>query len=57
MKKILSALLMLVVTTISLAQEKAMTQSEITSFKKEVISKTKEITRYIKRLVFGAIPK
>ncbi|EHO15539.1 outer membrane lipoprotein carrier protein LolA [Myroides odoratimimus] len=44
MKKVLSTLFLLVMTTVSLAQEKAMSQAEIASFKKEVVSKTKEIT-------------
>lgn len=44
MKKVISALFLLVITTVSLAQEKAMSQTEIATFKKEVISKTKEIT-------------
>ncbi|MEC4113278.1 outer membrane lipoprotein carrier protein LolA [Myroides pelagicus] len=44
MKKILSALLFLAMTTGAMAQEKEMNQVEITTFRKEVIAKTKEIT-------------
>lgn len=44
MKKIISGLLLFAVTTITVAQEKTMSQTEIATFKKEVITKAKEIT-------------
>ncbi|MDR2222713.1 MAG: outer membrane lipoprotein carrier protein LolA [Flavobacteriaceae bacterium] len=43
MKKMLSIVLFMAFTTLSVAQERNMTQTEIKAFKSEIISKTKEI--------------